>query len=200
MSEEYADNPHTWMAICHWELLRTPLTPFIGVFYHSITDHKTSESDLQLLKGFVDSLEPARRYSDSIEKYYQLCSTFFEVAKAYVRAKRQQEQQQFNNHHQFAPDTTAQPLEPTIGAFDGYLSTLGLFAPPATTAEHNAVFANDGALGDNTFASHTTEVQPMTTLPDWYSGNLSLYGLLDQDFWWAEQPGFDDLGGGMMLS
>lgn len=198
MSIKYAENHHTWTAICHWELLRTPLTPFIGVFYNSIANYQTAQKDLQLLEDFVASLQPARRLSNGIEKYYQLCSTFLDVAKAYVWAKLNQ--QQFGSNNNMAPEVPAQALEPAIGEFDEYLTTLGLFSPPTTTVEAEAALA-DGAASSNYISvnnpNQQQQVSDTANLPDWYSGNMSLYGLLEQDFSGLNDMGSDILGDGM---
>ena len=198
MSNKYANNHYTWTAICHWELLRTPLTPFIGVFYNSIANYQTAQKDLQLLEDFVASLQPARRISNGIEKYYQLCSTFFEVAKAYVWAKMQQRQLGSNNN--MAPEIPAQALEPAIGEFDEFLATLGLFGPPTTTVEAEAAPAGGAASGNYIFVNNPNQQQQVShpvNLPDWYSGNMSLYGLLEQDFSGLNDMGFDISGDGM---
>lgn len=198
MSNKYADNHHTWTVICHWELLRTPLTPFIGVFHNSIANYQTAQKDLQLLEDFVASLQPARRLSNGIEKYYQLCSTFFEVAKAYVWAKMQQ--QQVGSTNNMAPETPAQALEPTIGEFDEYLTSLGLFGLPTTTVEAEAALA-DGAASSNYISvndpNQQQQVSDTANLADWYSGNMSLYGLLEHNFSGLNDMGFDTLGDDM---
>ena len=195
MSNKYADNHYTWTVICHWELLRTPLTPFIGVFYNSIANYQTAQKDLQLLEDFVASLQPARRLSNGIDKYYQLCSTFFEVAEAYVWAKMQQ--QQFGSNRNMDPEIPAQALEPAIGEFDEYLTTLGLFDPPSTTVEAEAALP-DGAGSSNYIHvnnhSQQQQVSDTANLPDWYSANMSLYGLLEQDFSGMNDMGFDISG------
>ena len=65
----------------------------------------------------------------------------------------------------YAP-TTQPSLQPAINDIDGYLSTIG-FAPPTTDN-----FANTATGNDQLDATY---------LNDWFYGNSSLMGLLEQD-------------------
>lgn len=144
MSTYYLDNVYIWTVVCHWVLLRSPLTPFVGVLYHVIANPLTSQEDLQLLGNFVASLRPAVELSEGVAKLHQLCSTFVEVTRAYVQAK---ERQQLTSNND-------------MGGFDDQLLDVA-------------------------------------SLQDWYSGNVSMYDLLEQDFNELGEVGFGYQGDGI---
>ncbi|KAJ3549170.1 hypothetical protein NM208_g641 [Fusarium decemcellulare] len=160
-------NLYAWTVYCHWVLLHTPLTPFTCVFCHVIANPHTTSDDLELLEDFVASVKPARRLSEGVEKFYQLCSVFLKIAQTYVRAKARQDAKAPS------PSPGTLTLEPDLGAFDDYLSSLGFLAPPAI--QHGPM--SEYSTGNNPH-------QPLfgtNSLLDPYSGNISLYNLLDQD-------------------
>lgn len=193
ISNNYSDNVYSWTVYCHWVLLRTPLTPFTGIFYNIIANPQTSQEDIQLLEDFVASLQPARRLSDGIENFYQLCSIFVKVAQAYVRAKAQQ---QSTSNNDMAPQIPSQVLQPAIGKFDEHFSALGFFGPPTTTTKNGTGLA-DGAAFHNVAVNDPEQQQQffdVTSLQDWYSGNVSLYGLLEQDLNELNEIGFGYTG------
>ncbi|KAF2156893.1 hypothetical protein K461DRAFT_289264 [Myriangium duriaei CBS 260.36] len=164
ISNTYEGNVYSWTVYCHWMLLHTPLTPFTGVFCNIIAHPRTSGEDLQLLKDFVASLEPGRRVSEGIEQFYQLCSIFVHIAQAYVNIKVQQ-------YSKVAADAvdvaSSQDLEPTINDFEEHLTALGLFGLPNTSNDLQDV--------------ELDQFSDKANLLDWYSGNASLYALLEQD-------------------
>ena len=121
-------------------------TPFTVLFTHVINDHKNGHVDLQLLNDFVQSLKPARQVSESIDRFYSLCSMFYQIAEAYISAKSQ---------------------EAVMSEFDDYLSTLGLLPQPAG---FDAAYPMDGTGG-----------MIPSNYQDWYSGNVSLYGLIEDE-------------------
>ncbi|KAF4464017.1 fungal specific transcription factor domain [Fusarium albosuccineum] len=160
-------NVYAWTVYCHWVLLHTPLTPFTGVFCNVIANPHTTDDDLELLEDFVASVKPARRLSEGVEKFYQLCSVFLKVAQTYVRAKARQDAKASS------PSSGTLTLEPETGAFDDYLSTLGFLAPQA--------IQNDPMSEYSTGHNPHQPLFGTGSLLDPYSGNVSLYKLLDQD-------------------
>ncbi|KAF5010795.1 hypothetical protein FDECE_3057 [Fusarium decemcellulare] len=160
-------NVYAWTVYCHWVLLHTPLTPFTCVFCHVIANPHTSDDDLELLEDFVASVKPARRLSEGVEKFYQLCSVFLKVAQTYVRAKAR------HDAKASSPSSGTLTLEPDMGAFDDYLSALGFLDPQAI---------QNGPMSE--YSTGNNPHQPLFgtgSLLDPYSGNVSLYNLLDQD-------------------
>lgn len=141
--------------------MHTPLTPFTVVFCHIIANHNSSQQDLKLLDDFLDSLRPAAGLSEGVEKFLSLCSVFVKVAKAYVRAKAQEEISYSQSADmQFSQP---QPMQPVLGQFDGYLSALG-------------------------FAPHNTADQIDL---DWYNGNVNLLNMMEQDINDPNDPMWD---------
>lgn len=102
---------------------------------------------------------------------------FYKVAEAYVRAKEQEQKRRVSsNKSQLGPN---QPRnQPSTGEFDEYLSALG-FAPqqnmPPITSDMNPM--------DTDMSAYLQQ--------DWYTGNVSLYGLVEQDVNTMNGLGFD---------
>jgi hypothetical protein len=152
-----------WTGHCHWTLLNVPMTPFIVIFCHIIVHPFTSNVDLSLLAEFVTMLQHLCRFSEGVIKLYRLCDTFSKVGNLYVQAK----------HNQSGPQLDTQPTDftvdpnsdwigqPAVNNIDDYLSAMG-FLPPSDSFTGNAEY-------DTSF------------LADWYQGNSSLMGLLEQD-------------------
>lgn len=111
-----------------------------------INDHENGHVDLQLLGDFVRSLTSARQVSEGIDRFYTLCSMFYQIAEAYISAKSQ---------------------EAVMSEFDDYLSTLGLLPQNAGLDNGYSVAGQDAMMPGN--------------YQDWYSGNVSLYGLIEDD-------------------
>lgn len=150
--------------------MNTPLTPFTVLFCHIIANHKDCKEDLQLLERFVGSLHRSRSVSEGAEKFYQLCSVFWKVAEAYVHVKKDETGSFSNSGNAVGQSTHSTAQQSGIGDFDEYLSALGL-APQ---------FFQVG-LADVTATQLPLDEDMSTYLQDWYSGNASLYGLLEQD-------------------
>ena len=89
---------------------------------------------------------PARQVSEGIDRFYTLCSMFYQIAEAYISAKSQ---------------------EAVMSEFDDYLSTLGLMP-------------QNGGL-DNGYSVTGQDVMMPGNYQDWYSGNVSLYGLIEDE-------------------
>ncbi|KAJ4258247.1 hypothetical protein NW762_008396 [Fusarium torreyae] len=186
VSRNHLHNVHAWKVYCHWVLLHTPLTPFIGIFCNTITNPQESQQDLNLLEDFVSSIQPARRLSEGIERYYQLCSIFVQVAQAYVRAHTAQ----YCLGNKSGRDVlTSYNLQPIIGEFDQHLAALGF-----TGLESGLDL--DETQGDGIAPRIFVDTDPnfhlfeMTNLLDRYSGSLSLQGLLEQDLLQLDNAGF----------
>lgn len=169
------DLPETvWSSYCHWTLLHAPFTPFTVTFCYIIANPTNASKDLRLLADFVATLQSLSHFSEGVAKLYRLCDVFQKVADLYVQAKAQEATRMTLQDNSAAPPM--QPsMQPAINDIDGYLSTIG-FAPPAT---------------DN-FANNTTGSDQLdaTYLNDWFYGNSSLMGLLEQDLTY---PGWPDL-------
>lgn len=133
----------------------------------------TARDDLRLLEEHVATLKELRRFSSGMDKLYGLCDVFCKVASLYVQAKEKEANQKAAAEPNLLPEYLGQPA---LDDIDGYLTTLG-FAPPVGTA-NGAASAFDGEPEfDASF------------LIDWYAGNSSLMGFLEQDTF----PGTYDL-------
>jgi hypothetical protein len=160
------DLPETmWSSHCHWTLLHAPFTPFTVTFCHIIANPTNASEDLRLLADFVATLQSLSHLSEGVAKLWRLCDVFQKVADLYVQAKAQEATRMTLKNNSAAPPT--QPsMQPAINDIDGYLSAIG-FAPPATEN-----FANNATGNEQLDASY---------LNDWFYGNSSLMGLLEQD-------------------
>lgn len=167
---------YVWAAYCHWALLHAPFTPFTVTFCHVIANPTTTHEELALLASFVKALEALSHLSDGVTKLHRLCDVFQKVAELYVQAKTQEASRTT------VPATTTQgnlgSMEPAINDIDGYLSTIG-FAPPVPTAMNGD--ATDASLDQYFDADYLNE---------WFSGNSSLMGLLEQDLTLPNDSGF----------
>lgn len=67
-------------------LLFSSFTPFIVIFLHAIA--ASSLDDLQLLEDVVESLQKVQQVSRSSESLYQICSTFAQIARGLVEARK----------------------------------------------------------------------------------------------------------------
>ena len=132
------------------------------IFCHVIANHNNSQQDSKLLEDFVNSLRPAAGLSEGVEKFMCLCSVFVKVAKAYIRAKAQEEEASLSRSADMQYSQPL-PMQPVSGQFDGYLSALG-FAP-------------------NNFADQID--------PDWYNGNVNLLNMMEQDISDPNDPMWD---------
>lgn len=151
----YLDNIYNWTMCCHWMLLHAPITTFTGVFYNVIANPHESQEDVKLLEDFVISLAPARKLSDPIEKFYQLASAFVKVAQAYVRAKTQQQSSMSDGNG---------PID--VSALQSGMNLNGQYS---------------AGLSSKAAAQQPQITDAFESLQEWYSGNASLYGLLEQD-------------------
>lgn len=170
MSRYEDENEYFWVLYCHWVTLNVPLTPFTVLFCHIIANIKDCEKDLKLLERFVRSMHRSRGVSDGTEKLYQLCSVFWNVAKAYVQVKNQEVSGVYGSGSGMLIGTNQANAQPVTGDFDEYLSALGLAPQPVQTTST-----------DLTAPGFQLEEDMSNYLQDWWSGNGNLYGLLDQD-------------------
>lgn len=171
----HKDLPETmWSSHCHWTLLHAPFTPFTVVFCNIIANTLDASEDLRLLADFVATLKSLSSLSEGVAKLYRLCDVFQKVAELYVQAKAQ-EATRVNLQETNAAPPMQPSMQPAINDIDGYLSTIG-FAPPPTEN-----FANNSLGNDQLDATY---------LNDWFYGNSSLMGLLEQDLTY---PGWSDV-------
>lgn len=140
----------------HWNLLLTPFAPFFVLFCYVI--ETSSLADLKVLQDFVDSLEGGRGLSEPIDKLYLLCKVMFDIAKLYVEAKTQQQQ---DENSIFIGDE-----------FEMYLSQLG-FIP-----NEDQVMANASTNDAGVPAQGSGQV---SQLADWFFGSRNMIGLLEED-------------------
>ncbi|KAF4965820.1 hypothetical protein FSARC_6413 [Fusarium sarcochroum] len=190
VSRNHLHNVHAWKVYCHWVLLHTPLTPFTGIFCNIIVNPQESQQDINLLEDFVSSIQPARRLSEGIEKYYQLCAIFVQVAQAYVRAKTAQ--QDLGNKSGIDVFKTNN-LQPIIGEFDHHLSTLGFNGPEAGLNMHEP-YGDDAALKSFADTDPDFYLFGMTNLLDRYPNDLSIQELLEQDLVQLDNASFGLFG------
>ena len=170
---------YMWAAYSHWTLLSAPFTPFTVIFCHIIANPSTSRDDLALLESFVQALEMLSQVSDGVAKLHRLCDVFQKVAELYVQAKSQEVTRSMAATTSEINGTTPS-MAPAINEIDGYLSTIG-FAPPTAPAA-------SGALGDTSIDQYFDA----DYLNEWFSGNSSLMGLLEQDLTAPGGQSFDE--------
>lgn len=165
--------------------LRTPLTPFTGLFYNIIHDPLHSQNDLALLEDFVTSLEPSSKLSEGVDKFHRLCAIYVRVAQAYVQVKSKQQNAMNESGTAFpfsAAGSHAHHPEKSPNQMDDLLSTQWLSDFNASTG----MFANDQTPSDileTESREYDMSSRPAdwSVPPDWYMGNVSFYGLLEQD-------------------
>lgn len=160
-------------------------------FCHIVAHAFTAAEDLQLLGDFVRTLAILRRFSDGMIRLHKLCDVFCKVATLYVQAKTNETCSNVgvNNGTAAVPSILDQAAttcigQPAVNDIDGYLSTIG-FAAPQPTNNANGVYHENGDLG---------EVDP-NFLMDWYQGNNSLMGFLEQDLAFTGDLSYDYMSG-----
>lgn len=162
-----------WAGHCHWTLLKGPITPFVVTFCHIIAHPLTANEDVQLLKDFVDTLANLRRFSDGMVRLHKLCDTFTKVAMLYVKAKARESDRETAGRDDHAAAATGVDSEfgavATLEDIDEYLSSIGFAPPPFHAAGTQSPELGDSNEFDSTF------------LMDWYQGNNSLMGFLEQE-------------------
>ncbi|CZT20927.1 uncharacterized protein RCC_06788 [Ramularia collo-cygni] len=181
LSNRYFHNVYNWTTCCHWVLLKGPLIScFTAVLSNAIigdgvsSSSSSSQEDIQLLEDFVISLEAARRFSGAIEKFYRICGGFVGVARAWVRAK--------TKHHRTTEDNGdfSSDLQQALGT--GFVGSQGL--------SNRSIGQTVDAATSSSSQQETEQSFDMSqTFQDWYAGNATLYGLLEQDMdldWFAE--------------
>ncbi|KMU87278.1 hypothetical protein CIHG_04723 [Coccidioides immitis H538.4] len=154
-----------------WTILQCPFVPFLVIFCHTISSGDLD--DLKLLEEVATSLQAAGSLSEGAERLYRLCMVFYQVAKVYVDAKRQ-EVENTNTTSEYQP--IAYPGE----QFDSYLNALGLgpSLAPSMLRGHADIGNNDGVEA----IPELFDVEMAQSLEDWYLGNRHMMGLLESDF------------------
>ncbi|KAH8714022.1 putative transcriptional regulatory protein C11D3.07c [Beauveria bassiana] len=180
ISNKYRDNGYAWTIVCHWVLLHTPLTAFMSIFCHIVAYPQDSgQADFEVLNGFVASLQPAQRLSDGIEKFHNLCSIFLKVAQAYLQAKMRQRETIAEGATDSKP---VQFLQPANSDPNQHLSGL---KPSTPSLGNEAFLANHVDFNNFSDANYLEADQQYLDLmdpQDWYSGNASIYSLLEHDY------------------
>lgn len=159
-----------WTSYLHWVTLNTPFTPFTVVFSHIIAKYQESEQDLQLLQGFVSSLEHVAPLSEGVGRFHQLCLTFYQVAEAYISTEQRENDVQEAKEAGLSQQQGA--LIPTLEEIDECLAILDYAQTPLFETDYS-----------NTNTTNIEgEEQLSSSLYDWYSGNASLVGLMEFGF------------------
>ncbi|KAL2843158.1 hypothetical protein BJY01DRAFT_197527 [Aspergillus pseudoustus] len=172
--------PGTKLSYFHWSILYSPFVPFIVLFCHAI--EVSSWKDLDMLEEFVVSLEPNCCLSTAITKLHRLCQALSNVARLYIEAKAQSQNQE------------GQALASVGHEFDTYLSALG-FAPPAEEGDARWAPAPvpgtmPGEIRYPEAQNVNSPIQHMTQLGNWFSGNQYMMGLLEEDMPMFNPPNF----------
>ncbi|KAL2811234.1 hypothetical protein BJX63DRAFT_422478 [Aspergillus granulosus] len=172
--------PGTKLSYLHWSILYSPFVPFIVLFCHAI--EVSSWRDLDMLDGFVVSLEPNCVLSTAIAKLHRLCQALSNVARLYIEAKTQSQSQE------------GQALAAVGHEFETYLSALG-FAPPAEEGDARWAPAPlpstiPGEVRYSEGQNMNPPMQHMTHLGNWFSGNQYMMGLLEEDIPTFNPPNF----------
>ncbi|KAI2602767.1 fungal-specific transcription factor domain-containing protein [Hypoxylon sp. NC1633] len=148
----------------HWTILYAPFIPFIVIF--CLVIETSSEEDLRRLAEFVQSLEAATDLSHSIAKLHRLCEVLYTVAQLYIEAKAQ------------LPED--QDMVPVGNEFNMYLSQLG-FMPVDNSMAGLYVGGGGGNGGEGEGEGVDRSMAQTAQLGDWFSGNNSMLGLLEED-------------------
>ncbi|KAK5726041.1 hypothetical protein LTR15_004232 [Elasticomyces elasticus] len=159
-----------WSGHCHWTLLKTPITPFTVTFCHIIAHPYAATADIQLLAEFVATLKELCRYSEGILKLHRLCDIFCKVASLYVQAKQKEASQKQDLQYGSAASMQPEPWmgQPAVNDIDQYLTAIG-FAPPTALGDDGQGVMDSSMDFDASF------------LMDWYQGNNTIMGFLEQD-------------------
>lgn len=196
-------NNELWNVYIHWAILNAPFTPFIVLFCHVVTTYDVN--DLLLLSGFTQSLHNpasnAHPNSEGAERMHKLCRVFYQVAKLYVEAKARESESQSSQRRENRPNLSTVGLADVGGhqmtmsepdafqwqaqEFNPYLNALGFmpgleFTEPASG---NVAYCNNSADAPNnpTWSSESMDYNSTVGIQDWFSGNQSIMGLLEQD-------------------
>ncbi|KAL5906764.1 hypothetical protein ACKVV1_011168 [Pyricularia oryzae] len=157
-------------AYIHWTILYSPFIPFIVIFCHVI--ETSNLDDLARLTEFVKSLEVGRDISEPVGKLHRLCNALVNVATMYLETKKQQ-----------LAATQAEngaATYPVNMEFDMYFRDLG-FMPPQPSAQPQQ------QPGLSVLQQHQQQQPGLgyelgnAQLGDWFSGNLSMMGMLERD-------------------
>ncbi|GIJ90968.1 hypothetical protein Asppvi_009933 [Aspergillus pseudoviridinutans] len=155
----------------HWTVLQTPFVPFIVIFCHVID--ASDFGDLRRLEDFVRSIECLCPLSQAVAKLHYLCQTLVLLAQLYIKAKVQGQE-----------DQTLPFAGQEVGR---YLASIGL-APHSPYKDCNSqqqmVDAETSTMGLPREGSDYDDSGAMSErmqLDTWFSGNLSLMALLEDD-------------------
>jgi hypothetical protein len=184
-------------------ILYAPFIPFIVIFCYVI--ETLDPDDLGRLRSFSAGLEDLREVSEPINKLHRMCNAVSNVATMYVETKRATTQTQAYPRIGGGGDGGGdlvgsgggggggemqdQTMYPAGMEFDMYLRDLGLMPGP----NGGGSGAGGGVPGDGQMAgvvgeggqvpvvSGGVEAFHSAQLGDWFSGNLSMMGMLERD-------------------
>jgi phage terminase small subunit len=142
-------------------------------FCHIIANPLNGNDDLCLLAEFVATLRSLEYLSEGVAKLYRLCDIFQKIAELYTQAKIQ-EANRHNQQNDISSDPVIESMQPAVNDIDGYLSSIG-FAPPSTPNTFSGVLVDDAQLDAD-------------YLSNWFDGNNTLMGLLEQDLAYTGWP------------
>ncbi|KAI1379263.1 fungal-specific transcription factor domain-containing protein [Hypoxylon crocopeplum] len=157
---EMMDDQSLKIVYIHWTILYAPFIPFIVIF--CLVIETSSAEDLARLAEFVQSLDAASGLSSSISKLHQLCQVLYNVAQLYIEAKAQQ--------------PVDQDMVPVGNEFNMYLTQLGFMPVDESMANFEVSGEGGGGVDDQAKSMAQT-----SQLGDWFSGNNSMLGLLEED-------------------
>ncbi|TLS22160.1 uncharacterized protein PpBr36_09960 [Pyricularia pennisetigena] len=156
-------------AYIHWTILYSPFIPFIVIFCHII--ETSNLDDLARLTEFVKSLEVGRDMSEPVGKLHRLCNALVNVATMYLETKKQQKAAT-----QAEDGATTYPVNME---FDMYFRDLG-FMPPQPSV-HPQQQPGPSVLQQQPQQPGLGYEFGNAQLGDWFSGNLSMMGMLERD-------------------
>jgi len=130
-------------------ILYIPFVPVIVLFCHVIETYNAA--DLQRLSAFANSLQPVCAVSKATERFYRVCQVLYNVARLYLEAKAEQDEQ----------------MNLVGNDMDMYLSQLGFMPQQFDPSAHTAF--NDGSLPQ------------AAQLGNWLSGSGHILGLVEGD-------------------
>lgn len=160
--------------LTRWErtLLFIPFMPVIVLFCHVI---ETSDAeDFRRLSDFSASLYPAATVSKVAEKFYRVCQVLTNVARLYIESKAQQDQDQ--------------EMALVGNDIDMYLSQLGFMPSQVDPLVPSGAMYGDGGMASG-------EVSHGIDLSNWFSGNLHVLGLVEEDMIDFEPRAWPAMGG-----
>ncbi len=166
----------------------------MSIFCHIVAHpHGSGPADFELLNGFVASLQPAQRLSEGIERFHNLCSIFVKVAQAYLQAKMQHRGTLAAGATDGTPATAQRAADSISNHHQSGFKSLGTSSGNEITPVSRLNF---NEFSDTHHLETDQQYLDLTDPQDWYSGNASLYNLLEHDLDDINEAVFGSLGNG----